>query len=190
MARMQMESGCDKGKIPPAECEKKLVRSAKEMIRDWFLDFLGAVKADLAVDFLASGRTACENPNMGILNKLGIILSETLFAPGSSSFVVYRNGKPIVLRQNGKAQNIDLTGENLSGLDLHGIDLKDAKLVNADLRNTDFTEADLTGVDFTGADLTGVKLTGANIAGAKLGNAKVDRAALGEAKPAVEMATP
>ena len=80
---------------------------------------------------------------------------------------------------------LDFSGQDLSGMDLEKRDFSGAILTGADLSGTDLSFADLSYADLSGAnlqdaDLYGAYLEGANLAYADLRNADLRRAYMGD----------
>ncbi|MGO4188565.1 pentapeptide repeat-containing protein [Pseudarthrobacter sp. TAF60_1] len=90
-------------------------------------------------------------------------------------FVRDRSSSQVVERP---FQEIDLTGQNLTGLKLSGADfsgavLKDAKLGRSDLVGTNLREADLSGAELNSANMQGASLFQANLKDANLVSANL-----------------
>ncbi len=95
--------------------------------------------------------------------KIGYIISETFNSPGKDSVVVEVKGIPVVLREGGNYQGINLEGVDLRGANLDGIILEDANLANSNLtgvhlRNANLLGANLNRVVISGGDMTGIKI--------------------------------
>ena len=119
---------------------------------------------------------------MNILERVWLILQETLDSPFTDSYLVTIGGRTVVLKRAGSYPGIDLTGVDLHGAHLENVNLKNARLAGANLWGAHLSGAILEGADLKNAVLTGADLQDAVLTGADLGGARVDRKALSKAR--------
>ena len=116
------------------------------------------------------------------LNRLKLILSETIGSPFTDTYLVTINDRTVALKQSGSYEGIDLSGVDLHRAHLENVNLKRAKLVGANLWGAYLAGANLEGADLKDAVLTGADLSGAVLIGADLTGARIDSNALSDAR--------
>lgn len=107
---------------------------------------------------------------------------------GAKSLVRYsaRNRSPTLANEEKKDDNLDLSGQSLSGTEIErsnfsGTLFKNAQMQKASLRGTDLNAADFTGADLQAANFSSLRDNPTRLAGANFTNAKLDGALFGGA---------
>lgn len=105
---------------------------------------------------------------MSLLKKVGLVLKETITSPSSSSYIIEKGSKTLILRSGGSYEGIDLSGVDLSASQLKGVNLRGANLSGANLSDADLTDADLRNANLSGTTISGTCFQSSNLDGANL----------------------